>query len=100
VQSDRDGVQISVKDSGYGIPAKDLPFIFERFYRVQDDSTKDIEGSGLGLAIVKSIVERHGGNVKVESEVGKGSFFMISLPRVWDQEPANIGTTLGSIETG
>ena len=100
VQSDRDGVQVSVKDSGYGIPAKDLPFIFERFYRVQDDSTKDIEGSGLGLAIVKSIVERHGGNVKVESEVGKGSFFMISLPRVWDQEPANIGTALGSIETG
>ena len=49
-----DKVQVSVQDSGYGIPAADLPFIFDRFYRAPDADTKDIEGNGLGLAIVKS----------------------------------------------
>ena len=59
---------------------KDLPFIFERFYRVYNNEVKDIEGNGLGLAIVKSIVEQHAGQVHVESEYGKGSCFSMTLP--------------------
>ena len=73
-------VTIKVQDSGYGIPASDLPHIFERFYRVRNNGHDDIEGNGLGLAIVKSIAEQHGGSVSVESEVGNGSCFTISLP--------------------
>lgn len=73
-------VLIRVRDTGYGIPSKDLPFIFQRFYRVRNAETKGIEGNGLGLAIVKSIVEQHGGEVDVESEPGKGSCFTVTLP--------------------
>src|SRR5271157_389808 len=80
VHTDADTVSVSVKDNGYGIPPKDLPFIFDRFYRAYADEVKDIEGNGLGLAIVKSIVEQHGGRVGVESEYGKGSCFSISFP--------------------
>jgi signal transduction histidine kinase len=68
-----DGIIVHVKDTGYGIPAEDLPFIFDRFYRVRNEAVKDIEGNGLGLAIVKSIIEKHGGQISVESEPGKGS---------------------------
>jgi len=75
-------VNIYIQDTGYGIPAEDLPFIFDRFYRVHNEEVKDIKGNGLGLAIVKSIVEGHDGQVSVESKVGKGSRFVISLPCV------------------
>jgi CheY-like chemotaxis protein len=71
---------IHVKDTGHGIPADDLPFIFDRFYRVHDESVKNIEGNGLGLAIVKSIVEKHSGQISVESKLGKGTCFTFSLP--------------------
>ncbi len=71
---------LRVKDSGCGIPPRDLPFVFDRFYRVRNKATKDIEGNGLGLAIVKSIVEQHHGQVSVESELGKGSCFTVTLP--------------------
>jgi signal transduction histidine kinase/DNA-binding response OmpR family regulator len=73
---------IAVQDTGYGIPPADLPFIFDRFYRVRNMDTKGIEGHGLGLAIVKSVVEQHGGQVCVESQPGKGSRFTFSLPLV------------------
>jgi signal transduction histidine kinase len=71
---------VSIRDTGYGIPAADLPHIFDRFYRVRNSTVKDIEGSGLGLAIVKSIIEEHGGQISVESKPGLGSCFRISLP--------------------
>lgn len=71
---------LQVKDTGYGIPAADLPHIFDRFYRVHSAAHSDIEGNGLGLAIVKSIAEAHGGEVTVESEVGKGSCFTLKFP--------------------
>jgi signal transduction histidine kinase len=79
-QQESDQVHFYVKDTGYGIPAADLPHMFTRFYRVRNNGHDDIEGNGLGLAIVKSIAEQHGGSVSVESEVGKGSCFTISLP--------------------
>jgi signal transduction histidine kinase len=71
---------VRVRDTGYGIPAADVPFIFDKFYRVQSEATQDIEGNGLGLAIVKTIVEQHGGQVQVESIEGQGSCFSVRLP--------------------
>jgi signal transduction histidine kinase len=73
-------VIIQVKDNGYGIPAADLPFIFNRFYRVRSGKASEIEGNGLGLAIVKAIVAEHNGAVNVESEMGKGTCFSVLLP--------------------
>jgi signal transduction histidine kinase len=73
-------VKIRVKDTGYGIPSSDLPHIFDRFYRVRNNGHNDIQGNGLGLAIVKTIAGQHGGNVSVESEVGKGSCFTLTIP--------------------
>jgi len=73
-------LRISVADTGMGIAAEDLEYIFERFYRVKDDRTRLITGTGLGLAIVKSIVEAHNGIVTVESEPDVGSTFRVYIP--------------------
>lgn len=70
----------SVKDDGLGIPEQDLPHLFERFYRVDKGRSRDRGGTGLGLSIVKHIVQLHGGQVAVESELGKGAAFRFSLP--------------------
>jgi len=75
-----DRVVISVQDSGIGIPEKDLPRIFERFYRVDKARSKDLGGTGLGLSIVKHIVQAHGGEVSVESVEGVGSTFSFYIP--------------------
>jgi signal transduction histidine kinase/DNA-binding response OmpR family regulator len=80
IETSNENAVIRVKDTGYGIPPDDLPFIFDRFYRVRSDDVKDIEGNGLGLAIVKSVVEQHGGQISVESKPGKGSCFTVTLP--------------------
>ena len=80
VEHHANAVCIKVQDTGYGIPPADLPYVFDRFYRVRSNRPADIEGNGLGLAIVKSIAEGHGGDVSVESKVGKGSCFVITLP--------------------
>jgi signal transduction histidine kinase/DNA-binding response OmpR family regulator len=80
LQADGCRVNIRVQDTGYGIPSGDLPHIFDRFYRVRNSGHDDIEGNGLGLAIVKAIAEQHGGDVSVESELGKGSCFTLTLP--------------------
>ncbi len=78
-QSD-DWTEISVKDTGEGIPADDLPNIFERFYRVDKSRARATGGVGLGLAIAKSLVEAHKGKITVESEPGKGSCFSFTIP--------------------
>lgn len=72
-------VRVEVEDSGVGIPRKALPQIFDKFYRVPRPETRDVPGTGLGLAIVKAIVEQHGGEVWVKSELGQGSTFGFSL---------------------
>jgi two-component system phosphate regulon sensor histidine kinase PhoR len=74
-------VRVAVADSGIGIPPRDIPRIFERFYRVDEARTREQGGTGLGLAIVKHIVQLHGGSVTVESVPGKGSTFSFTLPR-------------------
>jgi two-component system phosphate regulon sensor histidine kinase PhoR len=73
-------IRFKVVDSGIGIPPEDLDRIFEKFYRIKTDETRTISGSGLGLSIVKGIVDAHGGSIHVESEVGKGTVFIVSLP--------------------
>lgn len=70
---------VQVKDSGYGIPAEDLPHVFDRFHRVSAHK-KVAAGTGLGLAITKALVEAHGGSIEVASEEGKGSLFTVYLP--------------------
>jgi signal transduction histidine kinase len=69
-----------VQDDGIGISPSDLPRLFEKFYRGKQRDARAQHGSGLGLAIVRSIAERHGGRVWVESELGKGSIFLLQIP--------------------
>lgn len=77
---------LSVEDEGCGIPKKELPFIWDRFYRIDKGRSREKGGSGLGLAIVKRIVEFYGGRVAVRSEEGKGSVFSIFLPLAREEE--------------
>jgi heavy metal sensor kinase len=79
--AERDGVAIGeVRDTGIGIPAPDLPHVFERFYRVDRARSRDHGGAGLGLAIARWIVAAHGGSITVESGVDRGSVFSVLLP--------------------
>jgi signal transduction histidine kinase len=80
VRVDDKTVQISVSDHGIGIPAEELPKIYRRFYQVDGSSTRKFGGQGIGLAIAKRIVEIHGGTIRVESQVGQGSTFYVTLP--------------------
>ena len=73
-------IEISVTDSGTGIPSKHLPRIFERFYRVDKARSREQGGTGLGLSIVKHITQVHSGRLKVDSELGKGSIFSLYIP--------------------
>jgi signal transduction histidine kinase len=81
VGGSKSGVLLSVSDTGIGIAAKDLPFVFERFYRADSSRARSTGGSGIGLAITRAIVEAHGGSITASSEPGKGSEFVIGLPR-------------------
>ena len=69
-----------MRDSGIGIAPIDQPRLFEKFYRGGQREAREQKGSGLGLAIVRSIVERHGGKVWLESQLGKGSTFFLEVP--------------------
>jgi len=72
-------VRIRVSDTGMGIPARDLPHVFDKFYRVKNKATSEIAGTGLGLAITKSIVEAYGGRISVQSLEGAGTTFVVEL---------------------
>jgi len=80
-QSDRSAI-IRIEDNGIGIAEADLPHIFDRFYRAHSDRSRKTGGTGLGLAIAIAIAKSHQGNIQVKSELGKGSTFTISLPKI------------------
>ncbi len=80
IACDDDAVTLRVSDTGIGIPSKDIPRIFERFYRVDRARSRETGGTGLGLAIVKHVVENHGGRIDVESELGRGTTFLVTFP--------------------
>lgn len=91
-------VTVTVKDTGVGIAPEDQAFLFTRFYRVSIERTIDVRGAGLGLYVAKAIVEGHGGEIWVESELGQGSTFGFSVPLDRDQKPpAEIFTDLGDL---
>ena len=79
---------IEVADTGVGIPSEDVPRIFERFYRVDKARSREVGGTGLGLSIVRHVVEQMAGSIQVQSQLGKGSLFTITLPAVAQLEPA------------
>ncbi len=74
-------VEVTVQDSGEGIPPADLPFIFDRFYRSDKSRSRSTGGTGLGLTIARGLVEAHGGSIRVESEAGEGTRFTFTLPQ-------------------
>lgn len=79
-------VQLYVRDTGAGIPAEDIPHLFQKFYRVDNSATRTVGGTGLGLFISRKIIELYQGRIWVESELGKGSTFYINLPRIDSQK--------------
>ncbi|MFR7474594.1 MAG: sensor histidine kinase, partial [Christensenellales bacterium] len=81
LSSDEKQVKIVVSDTGIGIAEKDIPRLFERFYRVDKGRSRATGGTGLGLAIVKHVVMSMKGDIQVKSEVGKGSSFIVTLPK-------------------
>ena len=90
-----DKLSLQVSDNGVGIPPENLPYIFNRFYRVDPSRNRNTGGTGLGLAIVKAIVETHGGHISVVSEgkAGQGSTFTVELPLLKSARSALAGTT-------
>ncbi len=83
---EKDGIQLSVQDSGVGVTPEDLPHIFDRFYRLDESRNREEGGSGLGLAIAKSIVQAHGGRIWAESVAGHGFTVFVLLPATKSSE--------------
>ncbi len=86
---DGKSAELVVRDTGVGIPPQELPRLFERFHRVENQKSRSFEGSGIGLALVQELVKLHGGSLVAESEVGKGSSFKVSIPFASAQHPAD-----------
>ncbi len=76
----RHRIELTVRDTGTGIPAQDLPHLFEHFHRIQGAQARTLEGSGIGLALVQELVKLHGGTVRVSSVVGEGTTFTVAIP--------------------
>jgi len=83
------GAELVVHDTGVGIPPHELPRLFERFHRVENQKGRSFEGSGIGLALVQELVKLHGGSLIAESEVGRGSSFKVSIPFASDRRAAD-----------
>jgi signal transduction histidine kinase len=89
-------VQLFVRDTGNGIPAEDIPHLFQKFYRVDNSATRTIGGTGLGLFICRKIVELYSGRIWVESVIEKGSTFYINLPRLSTQKAEQLKQEVAS----
>ena len=88
IRDDGGGIELAVSDTGTGIPADELPRMFERFHRVEDARGRSYEGSGIGLALVSELVKLHGGSIRVESALGKGTTFFVGIPKGTAHLPA------------
>lgn len=86
IEGDSESIRITIEDSGIGIPAEDIPHLFQKFYRVDNTDTREIGGTGLGLYLSRRLVESMGGKISLESEYKKGSAFTVSLPRLNREE--------------
>ncbi|MDT4848360.1 Adaptive-response sensory-kinase SasA [compost metagenome] len=86
VGGDSEHVVISISDSGIGIPAEDIPHLFQKFYRVDNSDTREIGGTGLGLYLCRRLAETMGGRIWVDSEYKKGSTFYLEVPRISHEE--------------
>lgn len=89
-------VQFRISDNGQGIPAEDVPHLFQKFYRVDNSATRVIGGTGLGLFICRKIVELYKGRIWVDSKLGEGSTFFINLPRLSNSEKASLEQQIAS----
>lgn len=90
ITGNNDVVQMHIADSGPGIPAEDLPHLFQKFYRVDNSATRSVGGTGLGLYICSAIVELYNGTIWAESKLGEGSTFYVNLPRLSSQQAAHL----------
>ena len=86
VTGDDKQISVSVKDSGIGIPAEDIPHLFQKFYRVDNSDTREIGGTGLGLYLSRRLAEAMSGNLRVESKYKEGSTFYLEIPRMSSSE--------------
>ncbi len=82
LEADNEMVMMSVEDTGVGIAREDIPHLFQKFYRVDNTATRQVGGTGLGLYLSRKIIELYQGNITLDSELGKGSRFTVSLPRI------------------
>lgn len=98
VTGDNDHIYIMVKDSGIGIPAEDIPHLFQKFYRVDNSDTREIGGTGLGLYLSRRLSEAMGGHLTVQSVYGEGSTFTVELPRT-SKESANAAQQVSTPQT-
>lgn len=98
IKGDESHVRVLVKDSGIGIPAEDIPHLFQKFYRVDNSDTREIGGTGLGLYLSRRLVEAMNGRLSVESDYGHGSTFIVELPRL-SHEDAMRRIEQSSLET-
>ncbi|MEH2132671.1 MAG: ATP-binding protein [Nostoc sp.] len=87
LQSSNDHIEFTVKDTGIGIPAEEIPRLFERFHRIKGAQGRTFEGSGIGLSLVQELVQMHGGTVDVTSVLGAGSCFTVSIPTGYGHLP-------------
>ena len=98
-----DHIEFAVEDTGIGIPAEEIPHLFERFHRVKGAQGRTFEGSGIGLSLVQELVQMHGGTVKVTSVLGAGSCFTVSIPPGYAHLPQTalvLSSTLASTALG
>ena len=91
-----DGVELTVRDSGTGIAAHELPRLFERFHRIEGAEARSHEGTGIGLALVRELVRLHGGDIEVDSTLGEGTTFAITLQRGSAHLPSHLVGSAGS----